>query len=85
MGVNWLPAAEQAARDRGLTPDGLKTLILDALGQGLTFSSNRPRGRKRLFVTTADGRRVEVEYVSAPSGTPGDIWIQAVAIDPDEL
>ena len=85
MGVNWLPAAEQAARDRGLTPNELDPLLLGALQQGLTSSSNRPRGRRRLSVTAADGRRVEVEYVNAPSGRRGDIWIQDVAIDPEEL
>ena len=85
MGVNWLPAAEQAMRDRGLTPDELNVLILKALRQGLTSPSNRPRGRRRLSITVADRRRVEVEYVNAPSGKSGDIWIQDVAIDPDEM
>lgn len=85
MGVFWLPSAEHAMRDRGLTPDELDALIGDALRQGVTSPSNRPRGRRRLSVTAADGRRVEVEYVNAPSGKPGDIFIQDVAIDPQEL
>jgi hypothetical protein len=86
MQITWLPAADRAARDRGLVPGDLEGGIRAAWEAGHTYATRPARGRRRLVATAPDGRKVELEYVALPHGKPAErLYIQDVAVEVEEV